>query len=105
MDNRIGALAGLHILVVDDNRDARRIFATMLMHFGALVTTAETAAGALRQLGATKPDVVLADVHLPDHDARWLLRRVRRRGWDVPFIAISGADLDEQEFVAAGFET
>src|SRR2546423_5306066 len=104
MDTRVGALAGLHILVVEDNRDARQIFRAMLTHFGALVTVVETAARALTQLRAVKPDVVLADVQLPDHDARWLLRRVRHRGIDVPFIAISGADVDEAAFAEAGFE-
>ena len=104
MDARVGALAGLHVLVVEDNRDARQIFTALLTHFGAFVTTVETARAALRQLRALKPDVVLADIQLPDHSGSWLLSRVRGRGLDVPFIAISGADFDEAQLAASGFE-
>jgi two-component system response regulator MprA len=80
------------------------IFSDLLTYFGAIVSVAVRADAAVRVLRHLHPDVVLADVHLPDHDATWLLRRVRRRGVTAPFIAISGADFDEQQLTAQGFE-
>ena len=66
MDTRVGALAGLHILVVEDNRDARQIFRAMLTHFGALVTVVETAARALTQLRESLGVPLTSDVKEPN---------------------------------------
>ena len=103
-DTRVGALAGLHVLVVEDNRDARQILSMLLSYFGALVSPVITARDALDFLRQTKPDVVVADFMLPDHDASWLLRSARRRGLAVPFIVVSSADLDREHLAQLGAE-
>ena len=102
VDVHVGALAGLHVLVVEDNRDARQIFSGVLTYYGAYVTSVATAAAGLSHLRAIKPDLVLADFQLPDHDAAWLVRQAARRDIRVPFVAVSGADLDERQL--QGFE-
>ncbi len=60
-----GPLTGLHLLVVDDNRDARVIYKTILSHCGAFVTAVSSAAAAARALRQIQPDVILTDLSMP----------------------------------------
>jgi CheY-like chemotaxis protein len=96
-------LDGLHVLTVEDNSDARGILKAVLEYFGAFVTSTENAAEALRLLRQSTPDVVIADVHLPDHDAMWLLKQAERIRSTAPFIAVSAEDLDALELAHHGF--
>ncbi len=102
MDAR-GALTGLHVLVVEDNADARAILTAVLEYCGAFVAQTATARDALRFLQQATPDVVVADMHLPDHDARWLVREARHLRTVAPFIAVSAEDFDQEELDAQGF--
>jgi CheY-like chemotaxis protein len=103
-DSRIGSLAGLHVLVLEDDRDARDILTMVLQYFGALVTTVRTAAEGLQILRNISPDVVVADIQLADRDATWVTQEARKRGFNVPFIAVSAHDYDPRELNAQGFE-
>ena len=105
MDSRVGALTGLHILVIEDDRDARDILSMVLQYFGGLVTAVKTADEGLQCLRNIIPDVVVADIQLPDHDAPWLVAEARRRGFIVPFVAISAADFDPNALAEHGFES
>jgi CheY-like chemotaxis protein len=91
-----GPLAGLHVLVVDDNRDARVIYKAVLTHCGAFVTAVASAAAAARALKHMRPDVVVTDLSMPGHDGLWLVRWVRQRelktGDRIPTIAITARD-------------
>jgi CheY-like chemotaxis protein len=105
MDSHAGALAGLQILLVEDNRDAQQILTMLLTYCGAWVTSARTATGGLKALRRMLPHVVVSDVRLPDHDAIWLVDAARTHGIRVPFIAVSGLDFDESHLVERGFVT
>jgi CheY-like chemotaxis protein len=89
-------LGGLHLLVVDDNRDARVIYKTLLTHCGAYVSAVASAAAAARALKQIRPDVILTDLSMPGHDGLWLARWIRRRemktGIHVPVVAITARD-------------
>jgi CheY-like chemotaxis protein len=89
-------LSGLHILVVDDNRDARVIYKTIISHSGAFVTAVSSASAAARTLKQIHPDVILTDLSMPGHDglwlARWLKRREMKTGVHIPVIAITARD-------------
>jgi CheY-like chemotaxis protein len=98
-----GALTGLHVLVVEDNADARAILTAVLEYCGAFVTQTATAGDALRFLQQATPDAVVADMRLPDHDARWLVREARRLRTVAPFVAVSAEDFDQEELDAQGF--
>ena len=91
-----GPLTGMHLLVVDDNRDARVIYKTILGHCGALVTAVASAGAAVRALKQIQPDVILTDLSMPGHDGLWLARWLRRRemktGIHVPTVAITARD-------------
>ena len=98
MDDRevVGPLDGLHVLVVDDNRDARIIYKTLLAHCGAYVSAVASAAAAARALKQIRPDVILTDLSMPGHDGLWLARWIRRRemktGIHIPVAAITARD-------------
>ena len=91
-----GPLAGLHVLVVDDNRDARVIYKAVLTHCGAYVTAVGSAAAAARALKHMRPDVVITDLSMPGHDGLWLARWIRQRelktGIRIPTVAITARD-------------
>src|SRR5688572_13295460 len=91
------ALRGIHVLVVDDNADARDLLRSILEYAGALVAVAASAAEALEYTRRLVPNVVVCDIAMPDHDGYWLLERLRADDGQpgvsvtaVPVIAITG---------------
>ena len=65
------------VLVVEDHDDARDLVACVLDAAGAEVTTAASSREALNGIAGTMPDLLLADLGLPDEDGYTLLRRIR----------------------------
>jgi CheY-like chemotaxis protein len=100
-------LAGIHVLVVDDNDDARELFRTILEYAGALVTIAADAAHALRMCEQILPDVVVTDIAMPGRDGFWLLEELRARDIPgrrpVPAVAVTGQGMPPSRLEAAGF--
>jgi CheY-like chemotaxis protein len=74
-------IAGVRVLVVDDQEEARAMLAHFLRQCGAVVTTASSGAQALTVLsnpqGGARPDVLLCDIMMPEEDGYAALRRVR----------------------------
>lgn len=104
-----GALAGLHVLVVDDDPDTREVLRQLLTHAGALVTTAADGESALVILRNVSADVVISDLSMPRRDGRWLIRNLRAldgRQGKVPAIAVTAYRETEFESdaLAAGFD-
>lgn len=106
-------LDGRHVLVVDDEADARRVLSKVLEKAGARVTTAASAAAALEILdGAAEtgqPDLLLSDIGMPGQNGFDLIREVRRRGIpaeELPAVALTAfAHTDDaREAVSAGFQ-
>lgn len=87
------ALAGIRVLLVDDDEDARNAIADTLASVGARVEQAVSAEDALQRLERNRPDVLLSDIGMPVQDGYALIRRVRglprERGGDVPAIALT----------------
>jgi CheY-like chemotaxis protein len=82
-------LAYVHVLVVDDNLDAREILRTFLEHHGAFVRVAASVEQAIETLQHVTPDLVITDLSMPGMDGRALLRSIRKsaRGIATPVIA------------------
>ncbi|MDB5790632.1 MAG: hypothetical protein JWQ80_656 [Massilia sp.] len=72
-----GALAGLTILVVDDERDSLDIVRYVLADMAATIVTASTAYEALQTIDQLKPDLMISDIGMPEMDGLELIRRVR----------------------------
>jgi PAS domain S-box-containing protein len=84
-------LAGVTVLLVDDDVDWRDAVALRLREAGALVATAGGVSEALTRLVAQPPAVLVSDIGMPDADGYELIRRVRRTlDSTVPAIAMTG---------------
>ncbi len=85
-------LAGLRVLYVDDQPDARELVETVLAHYGANVASVGSAEEALTMLRTAPPHVLVSDIGLPDADGYELIRRVRAldsRESNIPAIALT----------------
>src|SRR5262249_10289815 len=67
------ALAGLAILLVDDEEDAREAVATALAQEGATVETADSVAAALAAFDRHVPDLMIGDIAMPWEDGYSLI--------------------------------
>ena len=85
------ALAGLRVLVVDDNDLNLDVAQGVLEGVGARVTTAMDGAQALQQLERQTFDMVLMDLHMPVMDGPSAVRRMRAdpRWTEIPVIAMT----------------
>lgn len=103
-------LAGLKILVVDDEADARDLLKFLLEQYGAAVQVASSAAIALEQLSVMKPDLIVSDLGMPDIDGYQFIQRVRSlpcdQGGETPAIAVTAyaREEDRMSAIAAGFQ-
>ncbi|MEX2270515.1 MAG: ATP-binding protein, partial [Vicinamibacterales bacterium] len=85
-------LDGLHVLVVDDEADARRVLVMVLERVGAVVATAGSVPAALEALAKARPDVLVSDLGMPDQDGFDLIRQLRADGHvarDLPAVALT----------------
>lgn len=94
----------IRVLIVDDHPIWRDAVARDLADEGFhVVGTAGDAASALRVLGATRPDVVLCDLSLPDRSGVDVIRHVTSSGpAKVLVLSASGEGRDVLEAVKAG---
>jgi signal transduction histidine kinase len=74
-----GRLNGITVLVVDDEPDACEAVRLVLEGHGAVVRTAASATEALGIMAHLQPDVMVADLAMPDRDGYDLMREVRKR--------------------------
>jgi len=96
--------AGRSILVVDDDRNLRKIIATNLELAGYDVSVASSGNDALQLLDGIQPDLVLLDVMMPGLDGYETARRIRRHPMNanVPIIMLTAKS--EVEDKVTGFE-
>ena len=80
------------LLVVDDERTILELLSGSLRFAGFEVITAASGAEALRAAAASRPDLVLLDVMMPDGDGFEVVRRMRSSGPDVPVIFLTARD-------------
>jgi two-component system KDP operon response regulator KdpE len=85
-------------LIIDDEKQIRRLLRLALEGAGFQVYEAETGEAGLSEIVHRRPDVVLLDLGLPDMEGVKVLRRLRE--WsDVPVLILSVRD-DAEEKVA-----
>lgn len=87
------SIAGVHVLVIDDDGPSRQVLGGLLSRAGASPILRRSAAEAFHTLDAVWPNVLLASVAVPPHDGSSLIRRVRalasRSGRRLPAIALT----------------
>jgi DNA-binding NtrC family response regulator len=84
-------LRGLNVLVVDDDSRVRALYALVLREAGAAVTECGLATQALQLAELDRPDVVVTDLRMPEHDGIWLLQQLKSRIPAIPVIVVTGA--------------
>ena len=103
-------LAGVFVLVVEDDPDSRIMLATLLTLYGAQVTTVGSAREAREALDRVKPNILVSDIHMPGESGIALIRGIRaldpERGGTVPAIALTAraSPGDQDAALAAGFQ-
>jgi signal transduction histidine kinase/ActR/RegA family two-component response regulator len=103
-------LAGVRVLVVEDEPDSRDLIRALIERCGASVTTVASALDALAAFDAEVPDLVVSDVEMPGMDGYSLMRQLRtrapERGGDVPAVAVSAhvRPEDRARALASGFQ-
>jgi signal transduction histidine kinase/ActR/RegA family two-component response regulator len=104
------ALAGLSVLVVDDDEESRRMVKAQLELFHAVVLTAESARQAFEVLDREHVDVLLSDIGMPHEDGYALIRKLRALHPSaisaIPAAALTAFARDEDRLRAlqAGFQ-
>ena len=110
--SRSGAirLDGVHVLLVEDDDDSRKLLGTMLKRYGARVTSTKSAAEALNMFSDEVPDLIISDIGMPDEDGYELMRKIRARpveeGGLTPAIALTGyaSRKDRERALATGYQ-
>jgi CheY-like chemotaxis protein len=99
----------MRVLVVDDDDECRAMFRAVFESSRATVATATGACDGVRVFQSFAPEVVVADLSMPDEDGYWLMREIghlaARAGRRLHAIAVT-AYTDRHTMrraVAAGF--
>ncbi|MEC4812207.1 MAG: response regulator [Scytonema sp. PMC 1069.18] len=71
------SLAGLRVLVVDNNRDCSELIKFLLEEFSVVVKIATTVKEALEVLAHRETDVLISDIAMPGEDGYSLIRKIR----------------------------
>ncbi len=104
------SLAGLRVLAVDDEPDARYLVKRILEQCDAVVTGAASVAEALAAFTAGRFDVVVSDIGMPDQDGFDLIRQIRAlpadAGGRTPAVALTALARveDRRRALLAGFQ-
>ncbi len=103
-------LVGVRLLVVDDDPGARELISGMLEGFGAQVSVADSGRAALTHVFSKRPDVLIADLGMPDMDGYTLIEQVRALEPDfgglTPAVAVTAyaSPQDRLRALQAGYQ-
>jgi two-component system CheB/CheR fusion protein len=103
-------IAGIRILLVEDDDGTREACVAMLQELGAEVWASPSAADGLVAVTEFRPQVILSDIAMPGEDGLSFIQRVRQlsreEGGAVPAAALSALahDDDRKRAIAAGFD-
>ncbi len=92
-----------HILIADDEAPVRTALARILRGAGHEVRLAEDGADALAQFELAPADLILSDIMMPKLDGLHLLKAVREKNEDVPFILLAGAPTTDSAISAVRY--
>jgi CheY-like chemotaxis protein/anti-sigma regulatory factor (Ser/Thr protein kinase) len=105
----LGRCDGIHVLLVDDDEDGRKLVRILLERCGARVTTAGSAQEALAAMSRKAPDILISDLAMPGTDGYAFIQQVRKKPAlrRLPAIALTAHARGEVRIRAlqAGFDT
>jgi signal transduction histidine kinase len=100
-------LQGLHVLVVDDEPDARELLHAILTECRVRVSLAASAQEGIDLVAREGPDVIVSDIGMPAEDGFSFMRRVRALpGPHIPAVALTAfaRTEDRTRALLAGFD-
>ncbi|MCW3101184.1 MAG: rpfC [Chthonomonadaceae bacterium] len=103
-------LAGVHVLVVDDDREALDLVKRVLEECNAKVTICESGADCIKNLATLRPTVLITDIGMPEMDGYSLIKAVRalpaEEGGMTPAIALTAhaRSEDRRRSMLSGFD-
>jgi len=105
----VPSIAGLRVLIIDDEQDSRRTIAAILEQYGATVTAASSADEGLALATAESFDVLLCDIAMPEQDGYELIRRIRLPADErsqIPAVALTayGRPAEREIALTEGFD-
>ena len=106
----VQGIAGVRVLMVEDDDDTRETYAAMLAELGTDVRTAPSAAAGFLAVEEFRPHVILSDIAMPGEDGFSFIERVRRltpeQGGRIPAAALTALTGKEYRHRAlqAGFQ-
>ena len=74
---RRSSAESLAVIIIDDDVDARQMYAEYLRHQGCTVFTAPDGRSGLNKIDELKPDVIVLDLAMPRVDGWTVLKNVR----------------------------
>ena len=93
------SLAGVEVLLVEDQPDTRLMLKSALIHFGAHVTAVDSVEAALDAIESVKPSIVVSDIGMPGQDGYDLILKLRsgtvERLRAIPAIALTAYAREE----------
>ena len=97
-------LAGVKLLVVEDNKVNQQVLTLMLKAEGASVHIAGNGAEAISVLENEHFDLVLSDIQMPVMDGISLVKKLRKDKYTIPFVIVSAhtSETDVQISLSAG---
>ncbi|MBC7783464.1 MAG: PAS domain S-box protein [Burkholderiales bacterium] len=104
------SIAGLKVLLVDDEPDALALVRRLLEDHHAIISTASSAAEGLTSFKDNPPDVLISDIGLPGEDGYSLIRGIRALGdpylSNIPALALTAYARSDDRIraMAAGFQ-
>lgn len=100
-------LAGIRILVIDDDIETGELLSRSLGELGATVVRASSAAEARAEISRQRPDAIVSDIGMPDEDGLDFMRSLKRRAEHaaIPAIALTAyaSTQDRDEAIEAGY--
>jgi CheY-like chemotaxis protein/anti-sigma regulatory factor (Ser/Thr protein kinase) len=99
-------LQGVHVLVVDDEPDARELVKRVLEEHGAAARAAASSAEGLEMLKSFRAEVIISDIGMPEQDGYDFMRAARKEGWMAPAVALTAFARPEDRLRAlrAGYQ-
>ena len=104
-------LAGIHVLLVEDDLDTLDLLSAALKSQKATVTAVSSAAEALASIRTSTPDIVVSDIAMPGEDGYQLIKKINAISLDgesrIPVVAITAyaKEEDRQRALSSGFHS
>lgn len=99
----------VHVMVVDDNREARKLVDSILTAVGISVTSAKSGVECLELLKTQEYDLVLIDDMMPDKSGVETVKEIRFQDSEyyqklpIVMMSIHGGREDDKKYLAQGF--